>query len=134
MSYKALTGNIIYEMKVFLNIDGVFKLFEIVVLANFHDTYLQKSKKGVAIFLFFFCFSRKRSWQNVSYEPLYHRFQYYGIHAKQIERNAAFFSDQFSNLKCCIRCPSHSTWERLKLLDILWRFYHTIVLQATINH
>ena len=60
LSYKALTGNTIYEMKVFRNIDGVFKLFEIVVLANFHDTYSQKSKKEVAVFLFFFCFSRKR--------------------------------------------------------------------------
>ena len=35
--YKALSRNMIYEMEVCLNIDGVFKLFEIVVLANFHD-------------------------------------------------------------------------------------------------
>ena len=40
--YKALSGNSIYEMKVCLNIDGVFKLFEkIVVLANIHK-YLKK--------------------------------------------------------------------------------------------
>ena len=37
LSYEAFSGNKIYEMKVCLNIDGVFKLFEIVVLANFHD-------------------------------------------------------------------------------------------------
>ena len=35
----------IYEMRVCLNINGVFKLFEIVFLANFHDKYLQKSNK-----------------------------------------------------------------------------------------
>ena len=29
-------------MKWFLNIDGVYRLFEIVVLANFHDKYSQK--------------------------------------------------------------------------------------------
>ena len=29
LSYKALSGNAIYEMKVCLNIGGVFKLFEI---------------------------------------------------------------------------------------------------------
>ena len=33
------------EMKVCLNIDGVFKLFGIVRLASFHDKYSQKSKK-----------------------------------------------------------------------------------------
>ena len=42
LSYKALSGNTIYEMKVFVNTDGVFKLFEIVVLANFLDKFSQK--------------------------------------------------------------------------------------------
>ena len=56
LSYKALTGDTIYEMKVFLNIDDVFKLFEIVVLVNFCDKYSQKSKKEVVVFLFFLCF------------------------------------------------------------------------------
>ena len=42
LSYKALAGNTIYEMKVCIDIDGVFKLFEIVVLANFCDKYSQK--------------------------------------------------------------------------------------------
>ena len=42
LSYKALSGNTIYEMKVCLNIDNIFKLFEIAVLTNFHDKYLQK--------------------------------------------------------------------------------------------
>ena len=37
---------------------GVFKLFEIVVLANFHDKYSKKSKK-VAIFLSFLVFEKK---------------------------------------------------------------------------
>ena len=37
-------------MKVCLNIDGVFKLFEIVILANFHDKYSQKSKKKLLYF------------------------------------------------------------------------------------
>ena len=41
---KALSGNTIYEIKLCLNIEGFFKLFEIVVLANFHDKYSQKSK------------------------------------------------------------------------------------------
>ena len=42
LSYKAPPGNTIYKMKACFNIDGVFKLFEIVVLANFHDKYSQK--------------------------------------------------------------------------------------------
>ena len=42
LSYEAFSGNTIYEMKVCLNIESVFKLFEIVVLANFHDKYSQK--------------------------------------------------------------------------------------------
>ena len=49
-------------MKVCLNIDGIFKLFEIVVLANFHDKYSQKSKKEIVIFSSFFCFWRKKPW------------------------------------------------------------------------
>ena len=55
LSYKALPGNKIYKIMVYLVIDGVFKLFEIVILANFHDKYSQKIKKEVVIFLFF-CF------------------------------------------------------------------------------
>ena len=39
LSYKAPPGNTIYEMKFCFNTDGVFQLFEIVVLANFHDKY-----------------------------------------------------------------------------------------------
>ena len=42
LSYKALPGNTIYEMKVCLNIDGVFKLIEIVFLVNFYYIYSQK--------------------------------------------------------------------------------------------
>ena len=42
LSYEAFSGNTIYEMKVCLNIESVFKVFEIVVLANFHDKYSQK--------------------------------------------------------------------------------------------
>ena len=34
---KALPKNTIYEMKVCLNINGVFKLFEMIILAKFHD-------------------------------------------------------------------------------------------------
>ena len=45
LSYEDFSGNTIYEMKVCLNIESVFKLFEIVVLANFHDKYSQISKK-----------------------------------------------------------------------------------------
>ena len=52
-SCKALPGNMIYKMKVCLNIDVVFKPFEIVVLDNFHDKYLQQSKKKFYLFLFF---------------------------------------------------------------------------------
>ena len=46
-------------MKVCLNIDGVFKLFEIVVLANFHDKYSQKWKKKLLYFYPFFVFEEK---------------------------------------------------------------------------
>ena len=42
LSWKALSGSMIYEMKVCLNIDRGFKLIEIVALANFYDKYLQK--------------------------------------------------------------------------------------------
>ena len=35
LSWKALSGSMIYEMKVCLNIDRGFKLIEIVALANF---------------------------------------------------------------------------------------------------
>ena len=49
LSDKALSGNTIYEM-VCLDTDGVFKLFEIVVLANFHNNYSQKSKKKLLYF------------------------------------------------------------------------------------
>ena len=42
LSYEAFSGNTIYEMKVCLNIESVFKVFDIVVLANFHDKYSQK--------------------------------------------------------------------------------------------
>ena len=55
LSYKALSGNTINEMKVCLNIDGVCKLFEIAVLANFHDKYSQKSIRSCYI-LILFCF------------------------------------------------------------------------------
>ena len=41
LSCKALSGSTIHEMKVCLNIDGGFKLIEIVALANFYK-YLQK--------------------------------------------------------------------------------------------
>ena len=46
------------KRKVCLNIDGIFKLFEVVVLANFHDKYSQKSKKKLLYFYPFF-FLRK---------------------------------------------------------------------------
>ena len=59
LSYRALPENKIYEIKVFLVIDDVFKPFEIVVLANFHDKYSQKTKKEVVIFLSFFVFEEK---------------------------------------------------------------------------
>ena len=42
LSWKALSGSMIYEMKVCLNIDRGFKLIEIVARANFYDKYLQK--------------------------------------------------------------------------------------------
>ena len=56
LSYKVLLGNMIYEMKVCLKIDAVFKLFENVVLANFHHKYSQKSKRNCYIFSLFFVF------------------------------------------------------------------------------
>ena len=56
--YKALSGNTINGMKVCLNIDGVFELFEI-VLANFHDKYSQKSKKKLLYFYPFSVFEEK---------------------------------------------------------------------------
>ena len=40
LSCKALSGSMIYEMKVCLNID--FKLIKIVALANFYGKYLRK--------------------------------------------------------------------------------------------
>ena len=43
----------IYDMKVYPNNDGVFKLFETVVLANFYDKYSQKPKKKLFGFLLF---------------------------------------------------------------------------------
>ena len=42
-----------------LAIDGVFKLFEIVVLVNFHDKYSQKSKKKLLYFYPFLIFEEK---------------------------------------------------------------------------
>ena len=81
-SCKAFSRNTIYEMKVCLNIDGAFKLFEIVTLDNFHHKPSQKWKKKL-LFFYPFCFWRKRSWLNVCYDPLYQIFQYYyGIHVK----------------------------------------------------
>ena len=59
LSYKALPGNTIYEMKLCFTIDGVFKLFEIVVLAYFYDTYSRKSKKKLLYFYSFFVFEEK---------------------------------------------------------------------------
>ena len=58
LSYKALSGNTIYEMKVFLNIDGVIKLFEIVVLANFMINN-QKNQKGSCYIFILFLFEDK---------------------------------------------------------------------------
>ena len=46
-------------MKVCLNIDGVFKIFEIVVLANFHDKYQKNKKKKLLYFYPFFVFEEK---------------------------------------------------------------------------
>ena len=46
-------------MKVCFKIDGGFKLFEIIVLANFHDKYSQKSKKKLLHFYPFFVFEEK---------------------------------------------------------------------------
>ena len=50
LSYKALSENMIYEIKTCLNANGVFKLFEIVFLANFHDKYSQKFKSKLLYF------------------------------------------------------------------------------------
>ena len=58
--YKTISGNLIDGMKFCFNISDLFKLFEIVVLANFHDKYfILKNKKVVVIILSFFCFCRK---------------------------------------------------------------------------
>ena len=65
LSGKALSGNTIYKMKVFLKINGFFKLFEIVVLGNFHDKYPHKNKKRS-------CYILKWQWFNVFYDPMYH--------------------------------------------------------------
>ena len=61
LSYKAFSGNTIYEMKVCLNIDGVFKLFEIVVLANVKiaKINIHKNKKKLLYFYAFFVFEEK---------------------------------------------------------------------------
>ena len=48
--YKALSGNMIDEIKFCLSINDVFKLFEIVVLANIHYKYSQKPKKKFFVF------------------------------------------------------------------------------------
>ena len=56
ISCKVLSGNTIYEMKICLNIDSVFKLFEIVGLAHFHEKYSQKSKKKLLYFYPLFVF------------------------------------------------------------------------------
>ena len=59
LSYRALPENKIYEIKVCLVIDGVFKPFEIVVLANFHDKYSQKSRKKL-LYFYPFLFLKKK--------------------------------------------------------------------------
>ena len=59
LSYKALPGNKIHEIKVCLVIDDIFKLFENVVLANSHDKYWQKSKKKLLYFYPFFASEEK---------------------------------------------------------------------------
>ena len=89
LSFEALSGNMIYKMKVCLNIDDVFKLFEIVILADFHDNINRNTKRSCYIFIIF-CFRRKKPWHNVCHDSFYHIMQYYGIHPKQIERIAAF--------------------------------------------
>ena len=48
-------------MNVCLNSDGVFKLFEIVVLINFHDEYLKKSKKKLLDLIIPFLFMKKKT-------------------------------------------------------------------------
>ena len=58
-----------------VNIDDVFELFEVVVLANFHNKYSQKSKKKLLYFCYFFVFEEKTmAWHHVYYDPLYHIF------------------------------------------------------------
>ena len=47
-------------MKVCFNIAGVFKLFELVVLANFHDKYSQKLKKKL-LYFYPFLFLKKKT-------------------------------------------------------------------------
>ena len=59
LSYKALSGNTIYEMKVCLDIESVFKPREIVVLANFHDKYSQKLRKKL-LYFYPFLFLKKK--------------------------------------------------------------------------
>ena len=58
LSFEALSGNMIYKMKVCLNIDDVFKLFEIVILADFHDNINRNTKRSF-IFLSFFVLEEK---------------------------------------------------------------------------
>ena len=102
--YKDFSGNTISEIKICLNIDDVFKLFEI-VLANFHDKFHKKLKRRCYIFIFFclfVCFLllffwRKGPWRNVCIGPLYHIYQYFEIHAKQIKRIAAFLKSYCVN-------------------------------------
>ena len=60
LSYKALSVNTIYEMKVCLNIDGVFNylqlLFKLIFMINIH-----KNQKISCYFLSFFCFWKKKT-------------------------------------------------------------------------
>ena len=75
--YKDFSGNTISEIKICLNIDDVFKLFEI-VLANFHDKFHKKLKRRCYIFIFFclfvfvvfFVFLKKRTMVQCLYWPL----------------------------------------------------------------
>ena len=74
-SYEVFPENTIYEVKVCFNIAGVFKLFELVVLANFHDKYSQKSKKKL-LYFYPFLFLKKNTmiqcllWPLASYIPI----------------------------------------------------------------
>ena len=61
LAYKDFSGDTIYEMNVCLNSDGVFKLFEIAVLINFHDEYLKKSKKKLLDLIIPFLFMKKKT-------------------------------------------------------------------------